>query len=223
MGYCRAEDSFTVTERGSTIPLFKGGADVPAARIRTSAGADRVAPGDCGSQKRAPELWYAVNSHGHHAWLGGDQTLVTSSHTQLPVRVLNDVHAQAWRVVLWVQAAPRVLSIAVGNVGIGGAVEDGRWSSRHCGTCGPFSPPFRTRYLRLRVGAWDTSSSFLPGRELPRGITRCVQDKPEVDGGRALQELADWRPCTRASRACRRATASLVNCMIPPSSRSPAR
>ena len=194
-GIVEAEDSFTVTERGSIPTLAaQGGADV-AARI-------------CAL---ASEL---IESHPAITGIA------------LPVRVLNDVHAHGLGEATLGAGRPyrSVLSIAVGT-GIGGAfVEDGRVAFGSRGIAGHvghvhhhFAPD-----MVCSCGRLGHIESFCSGS----GITAWYnslrpQDKPEVDGGRALQELADSgdplaQACfARSAYALGEATASLVNCMDP--------
>ena len=134
-GIVEAEDSFTVTERGSIPTLAaKGGADV-AARICTLA-SELI-------ESHPPIAGIAVASAGvvdpatgtivsatdiMPGWAGTKLGDLLSAHTQLPVRVLNDVHAHGLGEATLGAGRPyrSVLSIAVGT-GIGGAfVEDGR-------------------------------------------------------------------------------------------------
>jgi len=202
-GIVEAEDSFTVTERGSIPTLAaQGGADV-AARICALASElieshpaiTGIAVASAGVVDPATGTIVSATDI-MPGWAGTKLGDLLSAHTQLPVRVLNDVHAHGLGEATLGAGRPyrSVLSIAVGT-GIGGAfVEDGRVAFGSRGIAGHvghvhhhFAPD-----MVCSCGRLGHIESFCSGS----GITTWYnslrpQDKPEVDGGRALQELAD--------------------------------
>ena len=232
-GIVEAGDTYEVTERGS-IPTdaMRGGADV-AARICelasslvashpsvsgvavASAGVVNPATGDIVSATGTMPGWGGTN-------LGAQLEAATG----LRVRVLNDVHAHGLGEATLGAGQPYriVLSIAVGT-GIGGAlVDDGRVAFGSRGIAGHvghihhhFAPD-----MTCSCGRKGHIESFCSGS----GITAWYdslrgESDPEVDGGRALQELAESgntlaATCfARSAYALGEATASLVNCVDP--------
>ena len=232
-GIVEAEDSFTVTERGSIPTLAaQGGADV-AARICTLAASLKEAhPEASGVAIASAGVVDPVEGKIVSAtdimpgWGGTPLGKLVEERTGLPVRVLNDVHAHGLGEATLGAGRPysSVLSIAVGT-GIGGAlVEDGHVTFGSRGIAGHvghihhhFAPD-----MVCSCGRFGHIEAFCSGS----GITAWYnslrpQDAPEVDGGRALQELADAgdplaSACfARSAYALGEATASLVNCMDP--------
>ena len=232
-GIVEAEDSFTVTERGSIPTLAaKGGADVAARICALASELIESHPAIAGIAVASagvvdPATGTIVSATDiMPGWAGTKLGDLLSAHTRLPVRVLNDVHAHGLGEATLGAGRPyrSVLSIAVGT-GIGGAfVEDGRVAFGSRGIAGHvghvhhhFAPD-----MVCSCGRLGHIESFCSGS----GITTWYnslrpQDKPEVDGGRALQELADSgdplaQACfARSAYALGEATASLVNCMDP--------
>lgn len=232
-GIAWAGDSYEVTERGS-IPTdaMRGGADV-AARICDLAASlvashpqvSGVAVASAGVVD--PSTGDIVSATGTMpGWGGTHLGAQLQAATGLPVRVLNDVHAHGLGEAMLGAGRPyrAVLSIAVGT-GIGGAlVEDGRVAFGSRGIAGHvghihhhFAPD-----LTCSCGRKGHIESFCSGS----GITAWYdslrgESDPEVDGGRALQELAESgnalaAACfSRSAFALGEATASLVNCVDP--------
>ena len=192
-GIVEAEDSFTVTERGSIPTLAaQGGADV-AARICALASElieshpaiTGIAVASAGVVDPATGTIVSATDI-MPGWAGTKLGDLLSAHTQLPVRVLNDVHAHGLGEATLGAGRPyrSVLSIAVGT-GIGGAfVEDGRVAFGSRGIAGHvghvhhhFAPD-----MVCSCGRLGHIESFCSGS----GITAWYnslrpQDKPEVD------------------------------------------
>lgn len=232
-GIVEVGDSEHVTERGS-IPTdaMRGGTDVAArvCQLASSLAASHprvtgVAVASAGVVD--PAAGTIVSATGTMPGWGGTPlgTLLHES-TGLSVRVLNDVHAHGLGEATLGAGRPyrSVLSIAVGT-GIGGAfVEDGRVAFGARGIAGHVGH-IHHHYAPDMVcscGRKGHIESFCSGS----GITAWYdslrgESDPAVDGGRALQELADGgnvlaASCfARSAYALGEATASLVNCTDP--------
>ena len=232
-GIVEAGDTYEVTERGS-IPTdaMRGGADV-AARICELASSlvashpsvSGVAVASAGVVN--PATGDVVSATGTMPGWGGTRLgSLLEAATGLRVRVLNDVHAHGLGEATLGAGQPyrTVLSIAVGT-GIGGAiVEDRQVSFGSRGIAGHvghihhhFAPD-----MTCSCGRKGHIESFCSGS----GITAWYdslrgESDPEVDGGRALQELAESgntlaADCfSRSAYSLGEATASLVNCVDP--------
>lgn len=232
-GIVEAEDTFIVTERGSIPTLAaQGGADV----------ADRICSLASSLIDSHPSITgVAVASAGvvdpstgtivsatdiMPGWAGTQLGALLSERTTLPVRVLNDVHAHGLGEATLGAGRPyrTVLSIAVGT-GIGGAlVEDGHVTFGSRGIAGHvghihhhFAPDMVCSCGRLgHIEAFCSGSGITAWYNSLRG-----KEDPEVDGGRALQDLADSGHAlacacfSRSAYALGEATASLVNCVDP--------
>ena len=232
-GIAWAGDSYEVTERGS-IPTdaMRGGADVArricdlaASLVASHPQVAGVAVASAGVVD--PATGDIVSATGTMpGWGGTHLGALLQAATGLPVRVLNDVHAHGLGEATLGAGRPyrAVLSIAVGT-GIGGAlVEDGRVSFGSRGIAGHvghihhhFAPD-----LTCSCGRKGHIEAFCSGS----GITAWYdslrsESDPEVDGGRALQELAESGNAlavacfSRSAFALGEATASLVNCVDP--------
>ena len=202
-GIVEAGDTYEVTERGS-IPTdaMRGGADV-AARICDLASSlvashpavSGIAVASAGVVD--PSTGDIVSATGTMpGWGGTPLGALLQEATGLTVRVLNDVHAHGLGEATLGAGQPyrSVLSIAVGT-GIGGAlVEDRQVSFGSRGIAGHvghihhhFAPD-----MTCSCGRKGHIESFCSGS----GITAWYdslrgESDPEVDGGRALQELAE--------------------------------
>ena len=232
-GIIEAGDRYEVTERGS-IPTdaMRGGADVAGRICELAASLVASHPQVAGVAVASagvvdPATGDIVSATGTMpGWGGTHLGALLQAATGLPVRVLNDVHAHGLGEATLGAGRPyrSVLSIAVGT-GIGGAlVEDGRVSFGSRGIAGHvghihhhFAPD-----LTCSCGRKGHIEAFCSGS----GITAWYdslrsESDPEVDGGRALQELAESgnalaAACfSRSAFALGEATASLVNCVDP--------
>ena len=232
-GIVEVGQTYTVVERGS-IPTeaSRGGADV-AERICSLASSLKEAhPEASGVAIASAGVVDPVEGKIVSAtdimpgWGGTPLGKLVAQCTGLPVRVLNDVHAHGLGEATLGAGRPysSVLSIAVGT-GIGGAfVEDGHVTFGSRGIAGHvghihhhFAPDMVCSCGRLgHIEAFCSGSGITAWYNSLR-----PQDAPEVDGGRALQELADAGDplacaCfSRSAYALGEATASLVNCVDP--------
>ena len=232
-GIVEVGQNSTVVERGS-IPTeaSRGGADV-AERICSLASSLKEAhPEASGVAIASAGVVDPVEGKIVSAtdimpgWGGTPLGKLVAQRTGLPVRVLNDVHAHGLGEATLGAGRPysSVLSIAVGT-GIGGAlVEDGHVAFGSRGIAGHvghihhhFAPDMVCSCGRLgHIEAFCSGSGIMAWYNSLR-----PQDAPEVDGGRALQELADAGDplacaCfSRSAYALGEATASLVNCVDP--------
>lgn len=232
-GIVEVGQNYTVVERGS-IPTeaSRGGADV-AERICSLASSLKEAhPEASGVAIASAGVVDPVEGKIVSAtdimpgWGGTPLGKLVEERTGLPVRVLNDVHAHGLGEATLGAGRPysSVLSIAVGT-GIGGAlVEDGHVTFGSRGIAGHvghihhhFAPDMVCSCGRLgHIEAFCSGSGITAWYNSLR-----PQDAPEVDGGRALQELADAgdplaSACfARSAYALGEATASLVNCVDP--------
>ncbi len=232
-GIVEVGQNSTVVERGS-IPTeaSRGGADV-AERICSLASSLKEAhPEASGVAIASAGVVDPVEGKIVSAtdimpgWGGTPLGKLVAQRTGLPVRVLNDVHAHGLGEATLGAGRPysSVLSIAVGT-GIGGAlVEDGHVAFGSRGIAGHvghihhhFAPDMVCSCGRLgHIEAFCSGSGITAWYNSLR-----PQDAPEVDGGRALQELADAGDplacaCfSRSAYALGEATASLVNCVDP--------
>ena len=232
-GIVEVGQNSTVVERGS-IPTeaSRGGADV-AERICSLASSLKEAhPEASGVAIASAGVVDPVEGKIVSAtdimpgWGGTPLGKLVAQRTGLPVRVLNDVHAHGLGEATLGAGRPysSVLSIAVGT-GIGGAlVEDGHVTFGSRGIAGHvghihhhFAPDMVCSCGRLgHIEAFCSGSGITAWYNSLR-----PQDAPEVDGGRALQELADSgdplaQACfSRSAYALGEATASLVNCVDP--------
>ena len=211
-GIVEAGDTYEVTECGS-IPTdaMRGGADV-AARICDLASSlvashpqvAGVAVASAGVVD--PSTGAIVSATGTMpGWGGTPLGALLQEATGLKVRVLNDVHAHGLGEATLGAGQPyrTVLSIAVGT-GIGGALVEDRQVS------------FGSRGRKGHIESFCSGSGITAWYDSLRG-----ESDPEVDGGRALQELAESgnalaAACfSRSAFALGEATASLVNCVDP--------
>ena len=232
-GIVEAGDSLEVADRGS-IPTdaMRGGADVASRICELAASLVASQPRISGVAVASagvvdPDRGDIVSATGTMPGWGGIRLgALVEAATGLPVRVLNDVHAHGLGEATLGAGRPyrSVLSIAVGT-GIGGAlVEEGRVAFGARGIAGHvghihhhFAPD-----MTCSCGRAGHIESFCSGS----GITAWYESlrsegDPEVDDGRALQELAESgnalaAACfARSAFALGEATASLVNCVDP--------